>query len=320
MSRLEERTGLRAALRSLKARLSRPLPPRSWGAVLGSVAIFFILVQVISGALLAIYYVPSWNDAHTSVTRIVKDVTFGWLVRSVHLWSAHCLVATVLLHLVRVFARGSYAKPREATWLAGVALLGVVLGAAVTGQMLPMDAEAVEGGEIAAAYAREMGMAEVVRGGSIVAQPMLTRMFAAHVIFVPLGLIVLVAAHAALVARHRLHGSEAADGSSPAFLNALGLSLLGAAALLATLAFVFPGASGPPPDSPDAPKVTKPLWMFLPVYQAAKSMSGPGTLLLLLGPPAFLVAVPFLPRRLAVAAGSLLLLAGLALGILGAAS
>jgi len=320
MSRLEERTGLRAALQSLEARLSRPLPPRSAGVVLGSVALFFILVQVISGALLAIYYVPSWSEAHASVTRIAKDVTFGWLVRSVHVWSAHLLVATVLLHLVRVFARGSYAKPREATWLAGVALLGVLMGAAFTGQMLPMDDEAVKGAEVAAAYARETGMADVVRGGSIVAQPMLTRMFAAHVIFVPLGLVVLVAAHVALVARHRLHGAEAAEGSSPVFLRGLGFSLLGAAALLATLAFVFPAGIGPPPDSPDAPKVAKPLWMFLPVYQAAKSVSGPLTLLLLLGPPAFLLAVPFLPRRLAVPLGALLLAVGIALGILGAAS
>ncbi len=320
MSWLEERTGLRAAIQSLKARLSRPLPPNSAGALLGSVAIFFILVQVISGALLAIYYVPSWNEAHASVVRIAKDVTFGWLVRSIHVWSAHLLVATVLLHLVRTFALGSYAKPREVTWLTGVALFGVLMGAAFTGQMLPMDDEAVKGAEVAAAYAREMGLADVVRGGPHVGAPMLTRMFVAHVILVPVSLIVLLAAHLALVARHRLRGAETLEGSSPIFLRRLGFALLGAAGILATLAFVFPAGIGPPPDSPDAPKIAKPLWMFLPVYQAAKKVSGPWTLLLLLGPPAFLIAVPFLPRRLALGLGALLLAAALALGILGAAS
>ena len=320
MSWIEERTGLRAAIQALKARLSRPLPTRSAGTVLGSITIFFILVQVMSGALLAIYYSPSWNEAHASVVRIAKDVTFGWLVRSVHVWSAHLLVAHVLLHMATVFARGAYAKPREATWLTGVALLGVLMGAAFTGQMLPMDDEAVMGAEVAAAYAREMGMADVVRGGPVVGPPMLTRMFAIHVIFVPLGLIALVAAHAALVARHRLKGAESLEGSSPEFPKRLGMAILAAAGLLATLAIGFPAGIGVPPNSPDAPAAAKPLWMFLPVYQAAKQVSGPATLLLLLGPPAFLVAVPFIPRRIAVAAGLLLLAAGLVLGVMGAAS
>jgi len=165
-----------------------------------------------------------------------------------------------------------------------------------------------------------MGMADVVRGGPHVGPPMLTRMFAAHVIIIPLGLIALIAAHLALVGRHRLQGAEAPEGTSPVFLKRLGLSILGAVGLLATLAFVFPAGIGPPPNSPDVPAAAKPLWMFLPVYQAAKTVSGPLTLLLLLGPPAFLLTVPFLPRRLAVALGALLLAGGLVLGILGAAS
>jgi cytochrome b6 len=300
--------------------LKRPLPPKSLGITLGSVAIFFILIQAISGALLAIYYVPAWDEAHGSVVRISKDVTFGWLVRSVHVWSAHLLVATVLLHLVRTFARGSYGRPREATWLTGVGLFGLLMGAAFSGQMLPMDDEAVKGAEVAAAYAGQMGLATVVKGGETVGAPMLTRMFALHAIWIPAGLILLVAAHLALVGRHRLHGAEALEGSSSSFLRKLGLSLLGATALLATLAFVFPAGIGPPPDSPDAPAMAKPLWMFLPVYQAAKGVSGFWTVFLLVGPPAFLIAVPFLPRRLAVVLGVLLLAGAIVLGVLGARS
>lgn len=322
MSRLEERTGLGGAFQSLKARLSRPLPPNSGGAVLGGVALFFLGVQIVSGALLAVYYVPAWDQAHASVGRIAREVTLGWLVRSIHLWSAHLLIATILLHLVRVFARGAYEKPREITWFAGVALLGLLMGAAFTGQMLPMDDEAVKGAEVAAAYAEEGGIATLVRGDKVVGQPMLTRMFAAHVIVIPLTLLVLIAAHLALVGRHRLKGAEALGGSSPLFLQLLGMSIFAATALLAVLAFVFPAGVGPPPGAPDAPTSAKPLWMFLPVYQAAKAswLSGPPTLLLLAGPPAFLVLVPFLPRRVAVVAGALLLAAAVALGIWGAAS
>jgi len=318
MSWIEDRTGLRSLIGAIRERLSRPLPSNSGGAVLGSMALFFILIQVLTGALLAIYYVPSWGEAHSSVALISKDVTFGWLVRSVHAWSAHLLVAIVLLHLVRVFARGSYAKPREVTWLTGVALLGLLMGSAFTGQMLPMDDEAVKGAEVAAAYAGEAGMADLVRGGPHVGPPMLTRMFAAHVIWAPIGIVLLAVAHLALVGRHRLHGAENTQGSSPELLRRLTFALLGSAALLAILAFVRPMGLGPPPGASGAS--VKPMWMFLPVYQAAKWVSGPATLLLLIGPPALLVAVPFLPRRLAVAAGALMLTAAIVFGIWGAAS
>jgi len=320
MSWLEERTGAGALVRGVAARLSRPLPPNARGAALGGVALFLLGVQIASGALLAVYYVPAWDQAHASVGRIAREVTLGWLVRSVHLWSAHLLIATVLLHLVRSFARGAYEKPREVTWLAGVALLGVLMGAAFTGQMLPMDDEAVKGAEVAAAYAEEGGIASLVRGDKVVGQPMLTRMFAAHVIVIPLAALALVAAHLALVGRHRLEGAETLEGSSPAFLQQLVMAIFAATALLAVLAFVFPAGVGAPPGAPDAPASAKPLWMFLPAYQAAKFVSGPATLLLLVGPPAFLVLVPFLPRRVAVAAGIVVLAAALAFGIWGAAS
>jgi quinol-cytochrome oxidoreductase complex cytochrome b subunit len=315
---IEERLGLGSAIRAIGSRLSRPLPPRSFGVTLGSVATFLFLVQCASGGLLAIYYVPSWDEAHASVVRLNQDVAFGWLVRSVHVWSAHLLVATVLLHLLRTFALGSYARPREATWFAGLLLFGLVMGAAFTGQMLPMDDEAVKGAEVAASYAGHLGSADLVRGGPHVGAPMLTRLFAMHVVWIPMGFLALIAAHLALVGRHRLKGAEAAQGSSPDFPRKLGLSILGVTALLATLAFVFPAKVGVPPDAPGAPASAKPLWMFLPVYQAAKNVSGPAMILLLLGPLAVLAALPFLPRKLGVALGTLLFAAAVVYGVLGA--
>jgi quinol-cytochrome oxidoreductase complex cytochrome b subunit len=309
-------SGLREAWNAAALRLSRPLPPKSAGVTLGSVALFLIVVQAVTGGLLAIYYVPSWTEAHASVAKISKEVEFGWLIRSVHAWSAHLLVAVVLVHLARVFARGSYAKPRRETWLAGAALLFLLMGAAFTGQMLPMDNEAVQGARVADSYARDMRMSELIKGGSHVGQPMLTRMFAFHVIWIPAGLLFLVAAHVALVARHRLHGAETLEGTSPEFPRRLAFSILGAAALVAVLAFIRPVGIGPVPGD----EAAKPLWMFLPVYQAAKSVSGPWTLLLLIGPPAFLLAIPFLPRKVAVVLGVLFAAGAVVLGILGARS
>ena len=312
--------GVRETWDAAILRLSRPLPPKSAGVTLGSIAIFLILIQAATGALLAIYYVPSWTEAHASVSRISKEVEFGWLIRSVHVWSAHLLVAVVFIHLARVFARGSYAKPREGTWIAGVILLLVLMGSAFTGQMLPMDDEAVQGARVADSYAREMRLSELVKGGAHVGQPMLTRMFALHVIWIPAGLALLVAAHVALVARHRLHGAEAGGAASPDLPRRLGISILGAAAVIAILAFVRPAEIGPAPGTSADLAAPKPLWMFLPVYQAAKYVSGPWTLLLVLGPPAFLFSIPFLPRRLAVVLAILFAAGAVTLGILGARS
>ncbi len=295
----------------IRERLSRPLPPGAGpGVVLGSVAIVLLALQFFTGALLAVYYVPTWEGAQESVVRIAKEIRFGWLVRSVHVWSAHLFVMTVLLHLVRVFLRGSYQAPRRATWWTGVALLLFAMGAAFTGQVLPLDPEGVGGANVAASFADSVGMGRIVRGGTDVGPDTVGRMFAAHVIVIPMALIAGIAGHLALVGRHRLQGAETAEGESPSFLRLAVPAAFLAVAAAVTLAFAFP--------TPVGRTGVKPLWMFLPVYQALKFAPPWAEALVPAVPVAFLAAVPFIRlRKAALALGGVLLAAALLLGFLG---
>lgn len=295
----------------IREKLSRPLPPGAGpGVVLGSAAIVFLALQFLTGALLAVYYVPTWDGAHESVVRIGKEIPFGWLVRSVHVWSAHLFVGTVLLHLARVFLRGAYEPPRRATWWAGAALLLLALAAAFTGQVLPLDPEGLGGANVAGSFADSVGLGRLVRGGAEVGPDTVGRMYAAHLLVIPFLLATLIAMHLALVARHRLKGAESAEGESPAFLRILVPAVFGAVGLAVTLAFLLP--------TPVERTATKPLWVFLPLYQALRIAPSWAEPALPAIPIAFLAAVPFLrSRKTALSAGALLLAAALVLGFLG---
>jgi len=85
----------------------------------GGAALFFFMVQVVTGALLLMYYRPSAGEAYESVQFIMARVPFGWLIRSIHSWSANLMVGTVFIHLFSVLFLSSYRRPRELTWMSG---------------------------------------------------------------------------------------------------------------------------------------------------------------------------------------------------------
>lgn len=309
---LESRTGLRAALGSL---LGRVHSARSWAPALGHVAGFLFLLQCATGVLLALYYRPAFDGAHASVERIVSEVRFGWLVRSIHVWGTHLLLATTLAHLAARFVTGSHRAPRELVWLSGVALLAALLGSAFTGQVLPLDQEGLQGALIAASEAGPA--AEIVKGGPRLSDATVSRFFTAHVVIFPAIAALAIALHVALVAKHRLAGEEGAPPGSP---HRATLATLGAAMALAILAFALPAGIGPKGDPSLSVGGVKPLWIFLPLYQAMKG-GWTGTFLLI-GLPAALVALPFVDRgrnRLPILLLGFALMAGLlVLGLLGA--
>src|SRR5258708_6877534 len=116
--------------------LSKKQVPRhglSFWYVFGGLALFFFLVQLVSGILLALYYSPTPDTANSSVQFIVHMVPMGWLIRSVHSWSAHLMIAVVLLHMSSVYFLRAYRKPREVMWFSGVVLFFLILGFAFTG-------------------------------------------------------------------------------------------------------------------------------------------------------------------------------------------
>ena len=95
---------------------------------LGGMTLFFFIVQVITGILLMLYYRPSAEEAFESVEFLMTTVPFGWLIRSVHSWSANLMVFFAFVHLATVYFTKAYRKPREVTWITGCLLLFIAMG------------------------------------------------------------------------------------------------------------------------------------------------------------------------------------------------
>ena len=183
-----------------------PVPRKtaSWFYVFGSAALAVFVLQVVTGILLAIIYVPSAAEAWNSLQMLNHDVTLGWFIRALHGWGSNFMVAIVLIHMVQVFLFGAYKFPRELTWIVGVFLLLMTLGMAFSGQVLRFDQDAYWGLGIGASIAGRvpiLGPATVklMLGGPIIAGATLSRFFALHVFVIPGLLIGLVSVHLLMV-------------------------------------------------------------------------------------------------------------------------
>ena len=167
---------------------------------LGVISLSLFVVLTATGILLMFYYVPSVEQAHNRMLDLAGTVAFGTLLRNMHRWAAHAMVAVVFLHLCRVFYTGSYRRPREFNWVVGVLLFLLTLGASFTGYLLPWDQLAfwaITVGTSIAGYAPLMG--EQIRflllGDRVVGQEALIRFYVLHVAVIPVALVVLVAVH-----------------------------------------------------------------------------------------------------------------------------
>jgi ubiquinol-cytochrome c reductase cytochrome b subunit len=181
-----------------------PLKSSSWFYVFGSAAFTVFLLQIVTGILLALIYVPSGAEAWNSLQDLNHNVTLGWFIRALHGWGSNFMVAIVLIHMAQVFLFGAYKFPRELTWILGVFLLLMTLGMAFTGQVLRFDQDAYWGLGIGASIASRIPFAgpaivQLMLGGPIIAGPTLSRFFALHVFVIPGSLIVFVSLHVLMV-------------------------------------------------------------------------------------------------------------------------
>jgi ubiquinol-cytochrome c reductase cytochrome b subunit len=181
-----------------------PRNTASWFYVFGSAALTIFLLQLATGILLALIYVPSAGEAWSSLQALNHDVTLGWFIRALHGWGSNFMIAIVLIHMVQVFLFGAYKFPRELTWIVGVFLLLMTLGMAFSGQVLRFDQDAYWGIGIGASIASHVpviGPAAVrlMLGGPIIAGATLSRFFTLHVFVIPGTLIALVGLHLLMV-------------------------------------------------------------------------------------------------------------------------
>lgn len=200
---LDERVGWRKVWESI---FLRKVPKTNWLYTLGSATLFTALVQIVTGILLTIYYVPTPDHAYDSVQYITTQVPAGWFIRGLHHWGASAMVVLTVLHMLRVILYGAYKFPRELTWFTGVALLLVVLGFGFTGYLLPWDQKAYWAttvGTRIAGVAPLIGdwILRIMRGGEELSAITLARFFGTHVWVLPALLLLLISFHLYLVIR-----------------------------------------------------------------------------------------------------------------------
>ena len=286
---LFERLGLDVA-EALAAKKKVPIHRSTSFYFLGGIAIFLFGVQVVTGILLALYYKPSPDHAFESVRAIMTEVEFGWLIRSVHSWSANLLVGVLFLHVLTTYMMRAYRRPREITWITGIALLGVFMAFGFSGYLLPWNELAFFATRVGTAI---VGVVPVVgkhllllaRGGENVTGDTLARFYALHVVVFPLVAFGLLGVHLFLVQKHgmsipdreadRLGGAENVP-SMPFVPDFLLRDMVGwylAVGILAALAAIFPwelGEKASPFSS--APAGIQPEWYFLFMFQALKQL------------------------------------------------
>lgn len=183
-----------------------PRETASWFYVFGSAATVVLLLQIFTGILLALIYVPSAGEAWNSLQILNHSIQLGWFIRALHGWGSEFMIAIVLLHMVQVFLFGAYKFPRELTWIVGVFLLLMTLGMAFTGQVLRFDQDAYWGLGIGASVSSRVpvigpAIVHLMLGGPIIAGATLSRFFALHVFVIPGLLIAFVAVHLLMVVK-----------------------------------------------------------------------------------------------------------------------
>jgi cytochrome b6 len=178
---------------------------------LGGITLTCFIVQVATGFAMTFYYRPTVTEAFASVEYIMTEVNFGWLIRSVHRWSASMMVLNMILHVCRVYLTGGFKKPRELTWVTGVALASVTVSFGVTGYSLPWDqvgywaCKIVTGVPDAVPIVGGL-LVEVLRGGVSVGQSTLTRFYSAHTFVLPVVAVVLMLTHFVMIRKQGISG------------------------------------------------------------------------------------------------------------------
>ncbi|MFQ5690798.1 MAG: cytochrome b N-terminal domain-containing protein [Gemmatimonadota bacterium] len=290
----------RLALHSLDYEI--PRAANRWPYMLGGLTALFIVLLILTGVYLAQFYNPSPLGAHDSVLYIITRAPLGDWIRSLHYWSAAGATITVVAHLIYVFRRRSYRRPREVTWWAGVAMAGLIFLLIVTGSALRYDQEGFEALAHFVAGGKMTGaLGAFFTEGFTRSTTLLSRIFSLHTSLLPLLLLGLMALHFWLIRHLGIH----ADDRETSVFRRHAVRLTGAG----LLAFAFIGAlAAIAPENlgyPAVPgvEVTKPFWPVLWVYGLENLLGAWG---MILGPAllfGFLAAVPLLDRRSDDAAG-----------------
>ncbi|MGI9304036.1 MAG: cytochrome b [Gammaproteobacteria bacterium] len=284
----------------------------------GSLAMFVLVIQVVTGIFLTMHYKPDAGAAFASVEHIMRDVNWGWLIRYMHSTGASAFFIVVYLHMFRAFLYGSYKSPRELLWVFGMFLYVCLMAEAFMGYLLPWGQMSFWGAQVIVNLFGTIntGLAEWIRGDYVVSDATLTRFFALHVAAIPLVLVGLAVIH--IMALHEV-GSNNPDGVEiKKRKNAEGIPVDGipfhpyytVKDMVGTVLFLFffaivifsvPEMGGyflehanfQPADPLKTPEHIAPVWYFTPFYSVLRAIPHPLIGVLAMG--AAVVVLFFMP-------------------------
>jgi len=326
---LDDRTGYRALMRDA---LDEPVVGGArFAYVWGSALTITFVTQLFTGVLLMTSYQPSATTAWSSVMYISHTMTWGWLIRGLHHYCAQAMVILLVMHLGQTAIYGAYKKPREMNWLLGLGLMGLTLGFALTGYLLPWDQKGYWATKVATNIAGTFPVVGawiqgLLVGGADYGHQTLTRFYALHVFVLPAALVALLVAHVYLFRRHGVTPPKSADTNKvdTFYPKQLGLDLVVSLVILAGLFFLAIRGHGAHLDAPADPASdypARPEWYFLALFEALKHVPGHLEWVVAAGIPAlvggYLIALPFVDtnpkatRKQRIAYLSPLLLIGL---------
>ena len=218
---LDQRTGIGTAVKAF----ARKIFPDHWSFLLGEIALFSLVVLLISGVFLTAFFVPSMNEttysgpwaamqgvqmseAFASTLRLSFEVRGGLLMRQIHHWAALLFMASIITHMMRVFFTGAFRKPREINWVVGFTLMLLGLAAGFTGYSLPDDVLSGNGLRITDGVIRSVPIlgsyiSYFLFGGEFPGQDLIPRLFTIHILVVPGLILALVGLHLFLVVLHK---------------------------------------------------------------------------------------------------------------------
>jgi quinol-cytochrome oxidoreductase complex cytochrome b subunit len=285
---LDDRFGWNELIAPLKKK-AVPLHNLSYWYFLGGITLFLFGIQVATGILLLLYYRPSANEAYESVQYITTQVRFGWLIRSIHSWSANLMILTAFAHMFSVLFLRAYRKPRELTWVTGMVLLFLVMGFGFSGYLLPWNMLAFFATKVGTEIPAQIPIVGnwimvFLRGGEDVTGATLTRFFGFHVAVLPGIATTLIFVHIVLVQRFGISVPPSVETSYvthpekrremkffPNFFLREMMAWYIALAVLGVLAALAPWGLGEKADPfAPAPAGIKPEWYFLFMFQTLK--------------------------------------------------
>lgn len=218
---LDQRLGASKAVKGL----ARKVFPDHWSFMLGEIALYSFIVLLLSGTFLTLWFNPSMgmvtyegsyaplygvemSEAFASTLHISFDVRGGLLMRQIHHWAALLFVASMVVHMFRVFFTGAFRKPREVNWIIGSVLTLLGIGAGFTGYSLPDDMLSGNGLRIIDGIIKSIPVVGTylsffVFGGEFPGESIIPRLYIAHVLLIPGILLALIGAHLGLVFLHK---------------------------------------------------------------------------------------------------------------------